>query len=168
MVARSDQRAAAQNRIVGSASFTEIRHRLSRRLAKARVNSSGICCTITMPGASGAELPAAPERLRSAGGRADDHHFFGGFEHRAGGPGKNGVRRELGLHHWRGRVRRRAAAAASDGLAEHHAGFFQELLVPRRGLAMISTAPYSRAFSVLCAPSSARLEQMTTGIGCWS
>ena len=32
---------------------------------------------------------------------------------------------------------------------------------------MISTAPYSSAFSVVCAPSSARLEQITTGIGCW-
>ncbi len=31
---------------------------------------------------------------------------------------------------------------------------------------MISTAPYSSAFSALCAPSSARLEQITTGIGC--
>ena len=31
---------------------------------------------------------------------------------------------------------------------------------------MISTAPYSRAWSVLLAPSSARLEQMTTGMGC--
>ena len=32
---------------------------------------------------------------------------------------------------------------------------------------MMSTAPYSSALNVLCAPSSARLEQMTTGIGCW-
>ena len=32
---------------------------------------------------------------------------------------------------------------------------------------MISTAPYSRALKVLSAPSSARLEQITTGIGCW-
>ena len=40
-------------------------------------------------------------------------------------------------------------------------------LLPSRGLVMISTAPYSSAFSVLCAPSSARLEQITTGIGCW-
>jgi len=32
---------------------------------------------------------------------------------------------------------------------------------------MISTAPYSSALRVLCAPSSARLEQITTGIGCW-
>ena len=39
--------------------------------------------------------------------------------------------------------------------------------VPSRGLVMISTAPYSSALSVLCAPSSARLEQITTGIGCW-
>ena len=40
-------------------------------------------------------------------------------------------------------------------------------LLPKRGLAMISTAPYSSALSALCAPSSARLEQITTGIGCW-
>ena len=40
-------------------------------------------------------------------------------------------------------------------------------LVPSRGLVMISTAPYSSALKVLCAPSSARLEQITTGIGCW-
>ena len=33
---------------------------------------------------------------------------------------------------------------------------------------MTSTAPYSSALSVLCAPSSARLEQITTGIGCWA
>ena len=32
---------------------------------------------------------------------------------------------------------------------------------------MMSTAPYSSALRVLCAPSSARLEQITTGIGCW-
>ncbi len=32
---------------------------------------------------------------------------------------------------------------------------------------MISTAPYSSALRVLCAPSSARLEQITTGMGCW-
>ena len=40
-------------------------------------------------------------------------------------------------------------------------------LLPKRGLVMISTAPYSSALRVLCAPSSARLEQITTGIGCW-
>jgi hypothetical protein len=43
----------------------------------------------------------------------------------------------------------------------------KNFLVPRRGLAIISTAPYSSALSVLCAPSSASVEQITTGIGCW-
>ena len=44
---------------------------------------------------------------------------------------------------------------------------WRNCLLPSLGLAMISTAPYSSAFSVLAAPVSARLEQMITGIGCW-
>ena len=64
-------------------------------------------------------------------------------------------------------TRRRAAAAALTAWQRITRDSSKNCLVPRRGLAIISTAPYSRALSVLWAPDSASVEQMTTGIGCW-
>jgi uncharacterized metal-binding protein len=53
MISGRDQRAPAPHLSLGSASLTEIAHKLSNRLAKARVNSSGMCCTIATPALSG-------------------------------------------------------------------------------------------------------------------
>ncbi len=65
------------------------------------------------------------------------------------------------------RLRDRAPAAAFTTSQISVRESSRNCLVPSRGLVTISTAPYSSARSVLCAPSSARLEQITTGIGCW-
>ncbi len=74
----------------------------------------------------------------------------------------------LGSTVWLGvRVRTLAPAAALTASQSVTRESSRNCLVPSRGLVTMSTAPYSRALKVLCAPSSARLEQMTTGIGCW-
>lgn len=65
------------------------------------------------------------------------------------------------------RIPSRACAAALTAWQSVTEASSRNSLVPKRGLAMISTAPYSSALRVLCAPSSARLEQIITGSGCW-
>ena len=66
--------------------------RPSRRLAKAAVNFSGICWTMTMPGLSGgSDISTSRSELGSARGRADADHLFGRARQRA--------RRQRRRHH---------------------------------------------------------------------
>ena len=152
-----------------SASFTVMLHRLSSRLAKARVNSSGICCTITMPGVSAGRVSS---RVFNASVPPVDAPITTTFSVVSAMAWVAGERMasavNLGSTVWLGRrMRSLVAAAALTAWQRVMRASSRNCLVPSRGLVTISTAPYSRALKVLCAPSSARLEQITTGMGCW-
>jgi len=43
------------------------------------VNTSGICCTTTIPGASAGRTSSSERRASVPGRGADDNHLFGGF-----------------------------------------------------------------------------------------
>ena len=152
-----------------SASLTVMLHRPSSRLAKARVNSSGMCCTITMPGASAGSASSSVFSASVPPVEAPITTTFSVVSAMACVAGERIASAvSLGSTVWLGPSERsRAAAAAFTASQSVMRESSRNCLVPRRGLVMISTAPYSSALSVLCAPSSARLEQITTGIGCW-
>ena len=170
MIARRDQRAPAQHRILVSASFTVIAHRPSSRAAKARVNSSGMCCTITIPGVSaGKRFEQRLQGFRSARGSADHHDFLRGLCHGAPrGRRQNSVRRQLRFHHApRARPAQPRSRRRFHRLAQRDARILQKLAHPQPRLRHNlhrADIPAPRARSAR--PSSARLEQITTGIGC--
>ena len=64
--------------------------------------------------------------------------------------------------------RRRAILAAFTAPHSRSRDSTRNSRVPRRGFATTSTAPYSRALMAVSAPLCARLEQITTGSGCWA
>ena len=113
-------------------------------------------------------LPAASSGLGASGGGADHDDLLGRLCHCARAWRQNGVGSKLRLDRVAGlQGAEPGAAAAFTAWQIVIRESSRNCLVPRRGLVIISTAPYSRARKVLCAPSSARLEQITTGIGCW-
>ena len=122
-----------------------------------------------MPGASaGSAFEQQSQSLSAASGGAHDDHFFSGFSHGVRGLRQNGVGGELGLDNMAGRVARRAARGPRLSRRRRWGSrFFKKLprAQPRLGDDFDSAVFKGR--KVLCAPSSARLEQMTTGIGCW-
>ena len=82
-VAGRDQRAPGRTRSPSSASFTSIAQSWSRRSANAAVKPSGMCWTMTMPGASSGRLEEHAQRLGAAGGGADGDHLVGRDRQRA-------------------------------------------------------------------------------------
>jgi len=165
MVARRNQRASANDGVVGLGFFhtntaqavepvgkgarEQLRHVLHNHNAGRIAGSAS--STVFNASVPPVEAPMTTTFLRRLG------HGVGGRESIASAV-------SLGSTVWLG-VRVRNLAPAADFTASQRAmrESSRNCFVPSRGLVTISTAPYSRALNVLCAPSSAKLEQMTTG-----
>jgi hypothetical protein len=141
-----------------SASFTRTAVCALQRSAKRRVNSRGMCCTITIPGASGgssirssaiASVPPveAPTATMAGASPADVPRVAG--RARAGS----------------GSDRNRAFAASFTFSMISSAAVASHVVMSPWGLQMKSTAPRSSAWSVTSQASAVMPEIITTGNG---
>ena len=128
-----------------------------------------MCCTITIPGASGGSTSSSARRASVPPVDAPTTTTFSVVSSMAPvARGRMASAVSLGSTVWLAEgTRKRAAGRCLDGLAKHDARFLQELLAAQARLGDDVHRAVFQRLSVLCAPSSARLEQMTTGMGCW-
>ncbi len=155
-----------RTRSPSAASFTSMRQRPFRRVAKAAVNPSGMCWTTTIPGPSAgifwsssvsASVPpvdAPTATMRSAGTPAP-------------GPGRGGrtasaVRRGEAVSR---RLPTRASAAPRTASRKTTADSCRNSRMLILGFVTIASAPSSRARIARSVPSPVSAEHTTTGMG---
>ena len=154
------------------ASCTVMSHSWFRRWAKAAVNCSGMCCTMTRPGDSRGravrmrssawvppvEVPTATIRsvvwARACRGAVAGSTASALSLGAGAGKGARGTRR-----------RTLACTAARMVVMNSLACSSRKWRRPSRGLAITVNAPAAMASRVVCAPCSVRVEQMMTGVG---
>ncbi len=143
------------------ASLTRTWHSVSSRSAKARVKCSGMCCTTTMPGAS-AGRAVSTSRSASVPPVEAPRAITLWVASKRSGPAGGRARTAAGAGFG---ARTRAWAAASTLATSSSASSMVPSRTSIRGLVTKSTAPSSRARSVVSAPRSVSDETMSTGMG---
>ncbi len=143
----------------------------SRRWANDRVKFSGMCWTITRPGASSGRASRKTLRASVPPVEAPTTMTFSVVSVRilflAAGRTASAVSLGLGWSSSSGRAReRRATLAARTVSLMRMSDSSRNCFVPSFGFVMTSTAPYASAFMMESEPSTARLEQMMVGMGC--
>ena len=152
-----------------SASLTVTRHVLLRRFAKALVKCSGMCWTITTPGASygrasrktfKASVPPVEAPTTITRSVVSVSKLLEGFAITASADSFGTALKGFFLKRFSF-----AWDAAFTASHIHILDSSRNLFVPRRGLWIISIAPYSRAFTAVSEPVPVWLEHTTTGRG---
>ncbi len=137
------------------------------RAAKAAVNFSGMCCTTTMPGTVTGKARNKTSRAWVPPVLVPTAMTFSVLFCRSRSAETGAaivVSREA--KRWGRIFRKLARAAAFTARIISGASFCKKSFSPVCGFWIICTAPAARASKVICAPVSARLEQIITGKGC--
>ena len=147
MIARRDQRAPANHRVVGLGLFDGDGAKAVEAVGEGAREQLRHVLHDDDAGSVGRErFEHGLQRFRSAGGGADDDNLLSGFDHGMGRGRENGVGGELGFDGMAGReARSRAEAAAFTDSQMVLRESSRNCLVPSLGLVMMSTAPYSSA-----------------------
>jgi len=145
----------------------------SRRLENAAVKFSGMCCTMATPGQSLGRASRNTRRASVPPVEAPTRTTFSVVPNMAlpVGPGRTASAESLGCTWICGagmRMRILALAAPLTASQMRMRDSSRNCLAPSLGLVMMSTAPYSRARSMVSDPASVRVEQIMTGRGCWA
>ncbi len=156
---------------LSAASLTVMSHSVFRRWAKAAVNFSGMCCTMTMPGQSTGMACSRVSRASVPPVDAPTTMTFSVVWTMALEAGLGSTASAVSFcvtFRVRGTyfctLALAAALTSSQSMIRDSS---MNCLVPTLGFWMTDTAPYSRAFMVVSAFFSVSVEQMMVGMGCW-